>query len=85
MIYALNTKNDEHEAVIQTIKEQHEDRVQQLYSETRTKVEFYKVSQKQVSYKRHKTHHPYDLCDINVIKPITHMTCVTKAQFKDIN
>ncbi|XP_060585098.1 protein FAM184A-like [Ruditapes philippinarum] len=30
VIYALNTKNDEHEAVLQQIKEQHEEELQQL-------------------------------------------------------
>ncbi|XP_056005748.1 protein FAM184A-like [Ostrea edulis] len=38
VIYALNTKNDEHEAVVQTLKEQHEEQIQQLLSETREKI-----------------------------------------------
>ncbi|XP_046548334.1 protein FAM184A-like isoform X2 [Haliotis rubra] len=42
VIYALNTKNDEHEAVLQSIKEQHESELQQLLSETKEKVELYK-------------------------------------------
>ncbi|XP_067657871.1 protein FAM184A-like isoform X1 [Haliotis asinina] len=42
VIYALNTKNDEHEAVLQNIKEQHESELQQLLSETKEKVELYK-------------------------------------------
>lgn len=42
MIYALNTKNDEHEAAIQTLKEAHEEEVQQILSETREKIMQYK-------------------------------------------
>lgn len=38
MIYALNTKNDEHEAAIATLKEAHEEEVQQILSETREKI-----------------------------------------------
>ncbi|XP_012685130.2 protein FAM184A isoform X2 [Clupea harengus] len=42
VIYALNTKNDEHEAAIQTLKEAHEEEVQQILSETREKIMHYK-------------------------------------------
>ncbi|KAL4231837.1 hypothetical protein ACF0H5_009413 [Mactra antiquata] len=42
VIYALNTKNDEHEAVIQQIKEQHEEELQQVLKETKEKVAQYK-------------------------------------------
>ncbi|XP_033872821.3 protein FAM184A-like isoform X2 [Acipenser ruthenus] len=42
VIYALNTKNDEHEAAIQTLKEAHEEEVQQILSETREKILQYK-------------------------------------------
>lgn len=42
VIYALNTKNDEHEAVIQQLKEQHEDEIQQLLKETKEKVSVYR-------------------------------------------
>ncbi|CAB1342792.1 unnamed protein product [Coregonus sp. 'balchen'] len=42
VIYALNTKNDEHEAAIQTLKEAHEEEVQQILSETREKIMLYK-------------------------------------------
>uniref|UniRef100_A0A671MGA7 Protein FAM184A-like n=1 Tax=Sinocyclocheilus anshuiensis TaxID=1608454 RepID=A0A671MGA7_9TELE len=42
VIYALNTKNDEHEAAIQTLKEAHEEEVQQILSETREKIMQYK-------------------------------------------
>ncbi|XP_056284275.1 protein FAM184A isoform X3 [Pseudoliparis swirei] len=38
VIYALNTKNDEHEAAISTLKEAHEEEVQQILSETREKI-----------------------------------------------
>ncbi|KAG7266394.1 hypothetical protein CRUP_004906, partial [Coryphaenoides rupestris] len=42
VIYALNTKNDEHEAAIATLKEVHEEEVQQILSETREKILQYK-------------------------------------------
>ncbi|XP_072299635.1 protein FAM184A isoform X2 [Eucyclogobius newberryi] len=42
VIYALNTKNDEHEAAIATLKEAHEEEVQQILSETREKIMQYK-------------------------------------------
>uniref|UniRef100_A0A8C1GAL1 Family with sequence similarity 184 member A n=1 Tax=Cyprinus carpio TaxID=7962 RepID=A0A8C1GAL1_CYPCA len=42
VIYALNTKNDEHEAAIQTLKEAHEEEVQQILSDTREKIMQYK-------------------------------------------
>uniref|UniRef100_A0A4W5NFN0 Family with sequence similarity 184 member A n=1 Tax=Hucho hucho TaxID=62062 RepID=A0A4W5NFN0_9TELE len=42
VIYALNTKNDEHEAAIQILKEAHEEEVQQILSETREKIMQYK-------------------------------------------
>uniref|UniRef100_A0A8C4ZYT6 Family with sequence similarity 184 member Ab n=1 Tax=Gadus morhua TaxID=8049 RepID=A0A8C4ZYT6_GADMO len=42
VIYALNTKNDEHEAAIATLKEAHEEEVQQILSETREKILLYK-------------------------------------------
>ncbi|KAL3052185.1 hypothetical protein OYC64_004856 [Pagothenia borchgrevinki] len=42
VIYALNTKNDEHEAAISTLKEAHEEEVQQILSETREKILQYK-------------------------------------------
>lgn len=38
VIYALNTKNDEHEAVVQQLKEQHEEEIQQLLKETKEKL-----------------------------------------------
>ncbi|XP_058880493.1 protein FAM184A-like isoform X2 [Acipenser ruthenus] len=42
VIYALNTKNDEHEAAIQILKEAHEEELQQILSETREKILQYK-------------------------------------------
>ncbi|XP_048096268.1 protein FAM184A isoform X4 [Alosa alosa] len=42
VIYALNTKNDEHEDAIQSLKEAHEDEVQHILSETREKILQYK-------------------------------------------
>lgn len=43
VIYALNTKNDEHEAIVQSLKEQHEEEMQQLLSETKEKIGLYKA------------------------------------------
>lgn len=43
MIYALNTKNDEHEAIVQQIKEQHEEEMQQLLRTTKEKLLVYKT------------------------------------------
>ncbi|XP_064602582.1 protein FAM184A-like [Liolophura sinensis] len=42
VIYALNTKNDEHEAVVAALKEHHEEQMQQLLAETKDKIELYK-------------------------------------------
>ncbi|XP_041872645.1 protein FAM184A isoform X2 [Corvus kubaryi] len=42
VIYALNTKNDEHEAAIQALKEAHEEEIQQILAETREKILQYK-------------------------------------------
>ncbi|XP_074643406.1 protein FAM184A-like [Tubulanus polymorphus] len=42
VIYALNTKNDEHEAIIQNIKEQNEEQIQKILAETKTKLEQYR-------------------------------------------
>ncbi|XP_055491715.1 protein FAM184A-like isoform X2 [Leucoraja erinacea] len=42
VIYALNTKNDEHEAAIQALKEVHEEDVQQIFDETKEKILYYK-------------------------------------------
>ncbi|XP_065444483.1 protein FAM184A isoform X8 [Chrysemys picta bellii] len=42
VIYALNTKNDEHEAAIQALKDAHEEEIQQILAETREKLLQYK-------------------------------------------
>ncbi|XP_078504599.1 protein FAM184A isoform X3 [Lissotriton helveticus] len=42
VIYALNTRNDEHESGIQAIKEAHEEEIQQILAETREKIMQYK-------------------------------------------
>ncbi|XP_061846002.1 protein FAM184A [Colius striatus] len=42
VIYALNTKNDEHEATIQALKDAHEEEIQQILAETREKILQYK-------------------------------------------
>ncbi|XP_033125471.1 protein FAM184A-like [Anneissia japonica] len=42
VIYALNTKNDEHEALVNQLKSAHESELQQLMAETKTKVAVYK-------------------------------------------
>uniref|UniRef100_A0A6I8NMB5 Family with sequence similarity 184 member A n=1 Tax=Ornithorhynchus anatinus TaxID=9258 RepID=A0A6I8NMB5_ORNAN len=42
VIYALNTKNDEHESAIQALKEAHEEEIQQILAETREKILQYK-------------------------------------------
>ncbi|XP_067881548.1 protein FAM184A isoform X2 [Heterodontus francisci] len=42
VIYALNTKNDEHEAAIQALKEAHEEEMQQIFDETKVKILQYK-------------------------------------------
>ncbi|XP_029766509.1 protein FAM184B [Terrapene carolina triunguis] len=42
VIYALNTKNDEHEASIQALKEAHQEEIQRLLAETRETILQYK-------------------------------------------
>ena len=42
VIYALNTKNDENEAIVASINEQHEERIRQLLAETKDKVDYYR-------------------------------------------
>ncbi|KAG8444604.1 hypothetical protein GDO86_009677 [Hymenochirus boettgeri] len=42
VIYALNTRNDEHESGIQAIKETHEEEIQKILAETREKMMVYK-------------------------------------------
>lgn len=42
VIYALNTKNDEHEAAVAAIREQHEQQVQQILAQTQAKLQLYR-------------------------------------------
>ncbi|XP_074166093.1 protein FAM184A isoform X3 [Sminthopsis crassicaudata] len=42
VIYALNTKNDEHESSIQALRDAHEEEIQQILGETREKILQYK-------------------------------------------
>ncbi|CAL1533031.1 unnamed protein product [Lymnaea stagnalis] len=42
VIYALNTKNDENDVVLQTLKDQHEEEIQQILADTQKKVSLYK-------------------------------------------
>uniref|UniRef100_H0WRA6 Family with sequence similarity 184 member A n=1 Tax=Otolemur garnettii TaxID=30611 RepID=H0WRA6_OTOGA len=43
VIYALNTKNDEHESAIQALKDAHEEEIQQILADTREKILQYKT------------------------------------------
>lgn len=68
VIYALNTKNDEHEAIVQQLKEQHEEELQQVLKETKEKITAYKdkldkeslqntrIEQLEKSLREHETH-----------------------------
>ncbi|XP_029398259.1 protein FAM184A isoform X6 [Mus pahari] len=42
VIYALNTRNDEHDSAIQALKDAHEEEIQQILAETREKILLYK-------------------------------------------
>ena len=54
MIYALNTKNDEHEAIVQQIKDQYEEETQQLLKETKEKLAVYKAKVDEESNQTHR-------------------------------
>ncbi|XP_048584473.1 protein FAM184A isoform X2 [Nematostella vectensis] len=54
VIYALNTKNDEHESVLDTLKKSHEEEMQQLIAETKNKIEYFKNRLGVVSEQRQK-------------------------------
>ena len=43
VIYALNTKNDEHENVVENIKVAHEEEMQKLIAETKEKMNYFKT------------------------------------------
>ncbi|KAK7010784.1 protein FAM184A [Biomphalaria glabrata] len=42
VIYALNTKNDEHEQVLQTLRDQHEEEIQTILADSHKKMQVYK-------------------------------------------
>ncbi|XP_059154210.1 protein FAM184A-like [Physella acuta] len=42
VIYALNTKNDENDTVLQSLKDQHEEEIQRILADTQKKVSVYK-------------------------------------------
>lgn len=42
VIYALNTKNDENEAVLQALRDQHEEEKQQLLADMQSKIQQFK-------------------------------------------
>ena len=42
VIYALNTKNDEHENIVEGLKVSHEEEMQQLIAETKEKISYFK-------------------------------------------
>ena len=42
VIYALNTKNDENEAVLQALRDQHEEEKQQLLADMQAKIQHFK-------------------------------------------
>lgn len=54
VIYALNTKNDEHDAFVETLKKSHEEELQQLIAETKGKIESFKERLGVVSEQKHK-------------------------------
>jgi len=54
VIYALNTKNDEHEAIVQQIKDQYEEETQQLLKETKEKLAVYKAKVDEESNQTHR-------------------------------
>lgn len=54
VIYALNTKNDEHDAFVESLKKSHEEELQQLIAETKGKIESFKERLGVVSEQKHK-------------------------------
>ena len=42
VIYALNTKNDENEAVLQSLRDSHEEEKQRLMTDMQTKIQQFK-------------------------------------------
>ena len=54
VIYALNTKNDEHENVLENMKTAHEEEMQKLMAETKERVNYFKTRLNAVSEQRQK-------------------------------
>lgn len=54
VIYALNTKNDEHENVLENMKVTHEEEMQQLIAETKEKMNYFKSRISAVSEQKQK-------------------------------
>ena len=54
VIYALNTKNDEHENVLENLKTAHEEEMQKLMAETKEKMSYFKTRLNAVSEQRQK-------------------------------
>ena len=54
VIYALNTKNDEHENVVENLKTTHEEEMQQLIAETAKKINYFKSRFSAVSEQKQK-------------------------------
>lgn len=54
VIYALNTKNDEHENVLENMKTAHEEEMQKLMAETKEKINYFKTRLGAVSEQRQK-------------------------------
>lgn len=54
VIYALNTKNDEHENVLENLKTAHEEEMQKLMAETKEKMNYFKTKLSAVSEQRQK-------------------------------
>lgn len=54
VIYALNTKNDEHENVLENMKVAHEEEMQKLIAETKEKMNYFKTRLGAVSEQRQK-------------------------------
>lgn len=54
VIYALNTKNDEHENVLENLKVAHEEEMQKLIEETKEKMSYFKTRLSAVSEQKQK-------------------------------
>lgn len=56
VIYALNTKNDEHEASLEGLKIVHEEEMQQLIEETKEKINYFKSRLGDLGEQKRKVH-----------------------------